>query len=139
MNLHLTDKVALIARGSSRGSALRVQSLAAEGARVCICARGAKNARRGGGRDGPAGRRAGDRVIAVAADVGGGGRQCRHRSHGRRFGGIDILVNNVGLGRGGTLLETTDEEWQEAIDQTLYPPIRARASPCRTCERAAAA
>jgi NAD(P)-dependent dehydrogenase (short-subunit alcohol dehydrogenase family) len=32
-----------------------------------------------------------------------------------------VLVNNVGLGRGAELLETTDEEWQEAIDQTLFP------------------
>ncbi len=43
----------------------------------------------------------------------------------RTFGGLDILVNNVGLARGGGLLETTDEEWQEAFDATLYPAIRA--------------
>ena len=41
------------------------------------------------------------------------------------FGGIDILVNNVGLARGADLLETTDADWQEAFDQTLYPAIRA--------------
>ena len=41
------------------------------------------------------------------------------------FGGIDILVNNVGLAGGGGLLETSDAEWQEAIDQTLVPAIRA--------------
>ena len=41
------------------------------------------------------------------------------------FGGLDILVNNVGLAGGGTLLETSDEQWQEAIDQTLFPAVRA--------------
>ena len=41
------------------------------------------------------------------------------------FGGIDVLVNNVGLARGGGLLETTDEVWQEAVDQTLMPAVRA--------------
>jgi 3-oxoacyl-[acyl-carrier protein] reductase len=41
------------------------------------------------------------------------------------FGGLDILVNNVGLGRGSTILDTTDEEWHEAIDQTLFPAIWA--------------
>jgi 3-oxoacyl-[acyl-carrier protein] reductase len=41
------------------------------------------------------------------------------------FGGIDVLVNNVGLARGGGLLETTDADWQEAVDQTLMPAIRA--------------
>src|SRR6185369_7753942 len=41
------------------------------------------------------------------------------------FGGIDILVNNVGLAGGGGLLDTTDAQWQEAIDQTLMPAVRA--------------
>jgi 3-oxoacyl-[acyl-carrier protein] reductase len=31
----------------------------------------------------------------------------------------------VGLARGGGLLETSDADWQEAIDQTLMPAIRA--------------
>src|SRR5262249_42113161 len=41
------------------------------------------------------------------------------------FGGLDILVNNIGLGRGGTITETTDAEWNEAFGQTLFPAIRA--------------
>ena len=41
------------------------------------------------------------------------------------FGGVDVLVNNIGLARGAGLVETTDAEWQEAFDQTLYPAIRA--------------
>lgn len=43
----------------------------------------------------------------------------------RDFGGLDILVNNVGLARGGDLAATTDADWQEAIDQTLMPAVRA--------------
>jgi 3-oxoacyl-[acyl-carrier protein] reductase len=34
-------------------------------------------------------------------------------------------VNNVGLGKGAGILDTPDAVWQEAIDQTLYPAIRA--------------
>jgi len=34
-------------------------------------------------------------------------------------------VNNVGRGGGGGLLDTSDAEWQDALDQTLYPAIRA--------------
>jgi 3-oxoacyl-[acyl-carrier protein] reductase len=41
------------------------------------------------------------------------------------FGGIDILVNNVGRAGGSTLLETTDADWQAAFDETLFPAIRA--------------
>jgi len=43
----------------------------------------------------------------------------------QQFGGLDILVNNVGLARGADLMATSDAEWQEAFDQTLYPAIRA--------------
>ena len=40
------------------------------------------------------------------------------------FGGIDVLVNNVGTAAGAGLVDTSDAEWQAALDQTLYPAIR---------------
>ena len=124
MNLHLTDKVALIT-GSSRGLGLAsARALAAEGACVCLCARGEETlaaAAAAVAKDS-----APDRVIAVAADLAteSGIRSAVDRTIAA-FGGIDILVNNVGLGRGGALLETSDDDWQEALDHTLYPAIRA--------------
>src|SRR5687768_10505468 len=124
MNLHLTDKVALVT-GSSRGLGLAsAHALAAEGARVCLCARGAEalaqaaaDVRRVS---------AADRVISVTGDLAtdSGIRTVVARTI-EAFGGIDILVNNIGLGGGGGLLETSDDEWQEAFDQTLYPASRA--------------
>jgi 3-oxoacyl-[acyl-carrier protein] reductase len=67
-----------------------------------------------------------DRVLAVAADLSlpDGVRQVVDRTIAVH-GGIDILVNNVGLARGATLLDTSDDEWREAVDQTLFPAIRA--------------
>ncbi len=125
MDLALRDKVALIT-GSSRGLGLAsARALAAEGCRVALCARTdgpLRDAARGlsqlAGGD--------DRVLAVAADVSTseGVRASIERTVAT-FGGLDILVNNVGLGRGGGLLEATDEEWQEAFDQTLLPAVRA--------------
>jgi 3-oxoacyl-[acyl-carrier protein] reductase len=41
------------------------------------------------------------------------------------FGGVDVLVNNVGRAGGSDLLGTTDAEWQAALDDTLFPAIRA--------------
>ena len=41
------------------------------------------------------------------------------------FGGLDILVNNVGLARGASITDTSDAEWHEALDQTLFPAVRA--------------
>jgi 3-oxoacyl-[acyl-carrier protein] reductase len=41
------------------------------------------------------------------------------------FGGLDILVNNVGTARGAGIVETSDAEWSEAFNHTLFPAIRA--------------
>jgi 3-oxoacyl-[acyl-carrier protein] reductase len=67
-----------------------------------------------------------DRVLAVRADLTqADGVQRVLDDTVQRFGGLDVLVNNIGLGRGGGLLETSDAEWQEAFDQTLLPAVRA--------------
>jgi len=123
MDLALNDRVAIVT-GSSRGLGFAsARSLIAEGCRVVICARRAdalQEARR------RLAEMAGeDRVSAVVADVVSeeGARAVIERA-ATAFGGIDILVNNVGLGRGGTLLETTDELWQEAFDYTMMPAVR---------------
>ena len=123
MDLGLTDRVAVVT-GSSRGLGFAsASSLISEGCRVVICARSAdalQEARR------RLAEMAGqERVSAVVADVtaGEGARAVIDRAVAT-FGGIDILVNNVGLGRGDTLLETTDELWQEAFDNTLMPCVR---------------
>ena len=125
MDLGLKDKVAVVT-GSSRGLGLAIaRALATEGCLVCLCARTQTALEQA--RGDVAARAVGDeRVIAVAADVS--------TPHGVKavidgamsaFGGIDILVNNVGLARGATLVDTSDSEWQEAFDQTLFPAVRA--------------
>jgi 3-oxoacyl-[acyl-carrier protein] reductase len=40
------------------------------------------------------------------------------------FGAIDILINNVATAKGTDIVNTADAEWQDAINQTLYPAIR---------------
>jgi 3-oxoacyl-[acyl-carrier protein] reductase len=42
------------------------------------------------------------------------------------FGGIDILVNNVGGpgGRGRTIADSTDADWQNALDANLLQVVR---------------
>ena len=56
--------------------------------------------------------------------VGRRGRKGGQRHHLKQFGAIDILVNNVGAAKGAGIVDTPDEVWQEAFDQTLYPAIR---------------
>jgi 3-oxoacyl-[acyl-carrier protein] reductase len=125
MDLHLNDKIAIVT-GSSRGLGLAsARSLAREGCRLCLCARGGealdratRELRAETGRD--------EAVLAVEADLASAEGVERVVSRTvEAFGGLDILVNNIGLGRGAGLLDTPDEEWQLAIDQTLFPAIRA--------------
>lgn len=125
MDLQLQGKVAIIT-GSSRGLGLAsAQALAAEGASVAICARGAARLEEAREIVTRAASRP-DAVLAVQADLASEeGIESLVTQTVSTFGGVDILVNNVGLGRGAGLLETSDDVWQEAFDQTLYPAIRA--------------
>jgi 3-oxoacyl-[acyl-carrier protein] reductase len=125
MDLGLKDKIAIVT-GSSRGLGLAsARALAAEGCRVCICGRTEPTLNTAAADLAKAAGSA-DRILAVPADVStaDGVHKVVSRTVAT-FGGIDILVHNVGLGKGGGLLETPDEEWQESIDQTLMPAVRA--------------
>ena len=65
-------------------------------------------------------------VAAVPADVATAeGAEHAVVETVRQLGGIDILVNNVGVAKGAGLLDTPDPIWQEAFDHTLFPAIRA--------------
>ncbi len=125
MDLGLSDKIALVT-GSSRGLGLAsARALVAEGCRVCICARGAERLAEAAIEVEAAARRP-NMIIAVQADVSTlPGVELVISRTVEAFGGLDILVNNVGRAAGGDLLETTDAEWQAAFDETLFPAIRA--------------
>lgn len=124
MDLELAGRVAIVT-GSSKGLGFAsARALASEGCAVTICARGGAALDAAANELGRTGAPA--RVLAVQADVAttAGIEEVVERTTAS-FGGIDILVNNVGLARGSTLVDTPDADWQEAIDQTLFPAIRA--------------
>ena len=125
MDLGLKDKVAIIT-GSSRGLGLAsAKALAAEGCRVTLCGR-TEATLHAAARDVSSLAGGDDRVLAVQADLthADGVQRVIDRTV-ERFGGLDVLVNNVALARGAGLLDTSDAEWQEAFDQTLLPAVRA--------------
>ena len=125
MDLELADKTAIVT-GSTKGLGLAIAaSLVQEGCRVTICARG-----EAGLADAveklrtlPGGT---ERILAVQADLSTekGVADVILRTV-ETFGGLDILVNNVGLAKGSDIVHTTDAEWHEALDQTLFPAVRA--------------
>lgn len=125
MDLSLTDKVAIVT-GSSRGLGLATaRLLVSEGCRVCICARGSERLAEAALEVEAVARRP-NMIVAVQADLSTteGVSLVVDRTI-ETFGGIDVLVNNVGRAAGAALLDTSDAEWQAAFDETLFPAIRA--------------
>jgi 3-oxoacyl-[acyl-carrier protein] reductase len=97
----------------------------AEGCRVVLCARGEETLAEAALEVEAAARRP-NMVATVQADVSTlAGVELVIARAGEVFGGLDILVNNVGRAAGSDLLGTSDAEWQAAFDETLFPAIRA--------------
>jgi NAD(P)-dependent dehydrogenase (short-subunit alcohol dehydrogenase family) len=133
--LGLTGRTAVVT-GASRGIGLAVaQALLQEGVRVA------------------AGARAGSAELDALADEGelavvlddlttAAGCQALVDEAVGRFGGIDLLVNNVGgvHPRTAGFLQVTDTDWQWALEVNLFSAIRAtRAAIPHLIERAPSA
>jgi 3-oxoacyl-[acyl-carrier protein] reductase len=125
MNLELAGKVAAVT-GSSRGLGFAsARALVSEGCHVLISARGEERlAQAAAELRGCA--QHGARVAPVVTDLASvAGVNAFIERAISEFGGLDILINNIGLARGADLTATSDADWQEAFDQTLYPTLRA--------------
>jgi len=121
MDLQLKGKVAIVtggSRGIGRGIAA---TLASEGARIVTCARGGSALEAAA----QAMRDAGGEVTALPLDL-------EEPDAGRRlveaavtvYGGVDVVVNNVGGNRRKPFEETTDEDWRELFDLNVASAFR---------------
>lgn len=112
----LNDKVAYITGGSSGIGFGIAQSLLHEGMRVAISSRSLERAeeaaqRLGGDKD---------RILAVASNVGEAGQETEAvRRITEKFGRLDVLVANAGVGHFAPIDTLPVEQWQETIDTNL--------------------
>ena len=111
MDLQLDGK-AVVITGSSRGLGLAsARALVGEGARVCLSARGAERLAESV-RELRALAATPDAVVGVEADVAtAAGVDTVIDGAVAAFGGLDILINNVGKAGGSGILDTSDAEW----------------------------
>jgi 3-oxoacyl-[acyl-carrier protein] reductase len=129
-----TGKVAMVT-GGSRGIGLEVaRALLDRGAQVAITATSDRNLRAAAA---DLQRPGADDVLALRADVRRYPEVERALSATvERFGGIDVLVNNAGIGIFRRVADMSLEEWQQVLDTNLtgvfhccravLPHLRAR-------------
>jgi 3-oxoacyl-[acyl-carrier protein] reductase len=122
MDLHLKDKVALVA-GASKGLGYGVaRALAGEGAIVSISSRGEAAIKEAGAR---IERETGATVLAMPVDVRSPDAIRRWiASTEDAFGGIDALMTNSGGPPAGLALSFDDAAWQDAAELLLFSVLR---------------
>lgn len=77
-----------------------------------------------------------DRVEALICDVTKEEDVANLLDAAEPFGGVDVMINNAGLGGDVSILEMTDEQWDLVIDITLTGTFRSvRAAGRRMAER----
>ena len=108
------DRTVALVTGGSKGIGFAIaKALAASGASVVITGRDRKDLDR-------AQAELGARVFAVAADVRQPAEvQAAVRDAADRFGGLDLLVNNAGVGLFKNTADMSLAEWQTVIDTNL--------------------
>ena len=122
MDLGLEGKVAVVTGGSRGLGFYSARSLAGEGARLAICARGADGLEAAA----ESLRALGTEVLAVRCDIAAAdGSDTLLDAVRDRYGALDILVNNVGGNRRGRFEETSDQDWLDIIELNVLAGFRA--------------
>ena len=109
-------RTALVTGASSGIGAAITRRLLAEGMNLVACARGSDRVAAVLALADPGG----ERSLALACDVRDEAAvQAAFARARERFGGVDVLVNNAGLGHAGPLAEGTVAAWREMLDVNI--------------------
>jgi 3-oxoacyl-[acyl-carrier protein] reductase len=113
MDLNLQGKTAIVTGGSRGIGSYIARALAAEGCRLTICARGEERLRQTATEL----EADGTEVLALPLDVTEPEAARRLiAATVERFGGVDVLVNNVGGNRRGAFADLSDDDWESVLE-----------------------
>jgi NAD(P)-dependent dehydrogenase (short-subunit alcohol dehydrogenase family) len=113
----LQGKIAIVTGGTRGIGRAIVECLLEAGASVVFCSRSAEAVRRTLDELEP---KAPGRVVALPCDVRDLAQVRELVQHTvRTFGGVDILINNAGVGVFRSIYELTPEQWHEVIETNL--------------------
>jgi NAD(P)-dependent dehydrogenase (short-subunit alcohol dehydrogenase family) len=117
MEQTLSGKIAVVTGGTRGIGRAIAERLLGEGAQVAVCSRSRENVQTFVKECQPG---AHERLLAQAADVSQIEEVNRFfAAVDARFGGVDILINNAGIGIFKSVAELTPEEWRRTIDLNL--------------------
>ncbi|HXJ77289.1 MAG TPA: SDR family oxidoreductase [Candidatus Methylomirabilis sp.] len=122
LDLGLKDAVAIITGGSDGLGRAAAQKLAAEGAKVAVCARRKEHLEQQADEIRKA---TGGHVLAHAADVSRAA-DCERLVDAvvAQWGGVDILLNNAGTSAAAAFEKVDDDAWQSDWDLKVMGAIR---------------
>jgi 3-oxoacyl-[acyl-carrier protein] reductase len=122
VDLGLRDRPALVVAASRGLGFACARALAAEGARVALCARTREAAQEASERIGS---ETGSEVVALQADVGtADGATGFVRSASEQLGGCQILVANAGGPKPGPAQDMADRDWLAAVELNFLSTVR---------------
>ena len=116
----LESRIALVTgAGGGIGSAI-ARCFADEGAQVAVADRNPKSVDKLAGElSGPAG------AVALHADIRDLGQvKAMFSEIGERFGRLDVLINNAGVGSRTDFRNLSDEDWAQVLDVNLQGTVR---------------
>jgi 3-oxoacyl-[acyl-carrier protein] reductase len=120
----LQDKVVVVTAAAGAGiGASAVRRSLEEGARLAVLS-DTHERRVAEAHEALAGEFGADRVVSTVTDVTDEDQVAALLDLADQHGGVDVMINNAGLGGTASVLEMTDEQWSRVLDITLTGTFR---------------
>ena len=120
----LTDRVVVVTAGAGAGIGASVVRRALEEGAKAVVIGDTHEKRLAEAQESLSSEFGSDRVVTAISDVTDEAQVQALLDLAEPFGGVDVMINNAGLGGTASVLEMTDDQWQRVIDISLTGTFR---------------